>query len=99
MTVYCVTHTRYEGEKLTHLRIGRVNTTKPAWDGPMRDVPVLEVVDLITTGDDVYISQVVEALRPPGAKLEVLSHADGVEYLREVDGPVPGRGLKDLPSF
>lgn len=99
MSVYGATHARFDGDRLTHLRVGLIDTTVPAWDGPQRDLEVIEVVDLITTGDDVYLVQEIEGLVPPGALLRVAVHPNGVEYLVEEGGPVTGRAIVDLPRF
>ncbi len=99
MSLYGATHARFDGEQLTHLRVALIDGRKPAWDGPTRDLTVIEVVDLITMGDLVYLIQRVEGLVPPGSQLMVSAHSDGVEYLIEKDGPVPGRSIVDLPRF
>jgi hypothetical protein len=99
MSLYGATHARFEGDQLTHLRVGLVDGGKPAWDGPMRDLKVIDVVDLITTGDSVYLIQQVDGLYPPGPKLLVAEHSDGVEYLVEDGEPEPGRSIADLPRF
>ncbi len=99
MSVFGATHARFEGDKLTHLKVGLIDTTKPAWDSPMKEMLVLQVVDLIVGGDSVYLVQGVDGVYPPGQKLAVKAHSDGVEYLVEEGDPMPGRGIKNLPAF
>lgn len=100
MALYGVTALRFdEGGVLKRLKIGLVDGAIPAWAGPIREVSVLDVVDLMTTGDVVYLIFPVEGLTVTGPKLAVRSHANGVEYLIEEGEPAVGRRLQDMPKF
>lgn len=100
MALYGVTALRFdENGRLDRLKIGRIDGSVPAWDGPIRVATVLEVVDLVTTGDKVFLIFPVEGLTVHGPKLFVKSHSDGVEYLVEEGEPQAGRRLQDMPTF
>lgn len=100
MALYGVTAVRFDDDgKLVRLNLGRIDGSIPAWDGPIKEASVLDVVDLATTGDAVYLIFPVEGLTVHGPKLVVKSHSDGVEYLVEEGDPVQGRRLQDMPTF
>lgn len=100
MALYGVTAVRFdEAGKLDRLKIGRIDGSVPAWDGPISEATVLEVVDLVTFGENVYLIFPLQGLTAHGPKLAVKSHANGIEYLVEDGELVEGWRLQDMPTF
>lgn len=101
MTHFAVTAARFDGDKLTALKMGELEPGDnfPAWRSPPAEVLPHEVVDRLMGGDTVTTIYQIDGHRVAGPTLRRLELADGVETVQLASPGLEGRTLRDLPTF
>ena len=101
MSVYAVTEVKFDenNSRVIQAKMGAVIVRNNEWMSAPKVVDVLEVVNAIMAGDDVFTIFHIGGHPVPGPKLKVTTYHGGVEGI-VIDGPeIPNMTLQDLPGF
>lgn len=100
--IYVIEAVRFDrhGDHVARVRWGTVDTDRNVWlDGP-READVIDVVDKVMTGTDVWTVISVDAHTVPGPKVRVIANARGIESIElPNDHADPQRTIRDLRRF
>ncbi len=101
MSVFAVTEIKLDetNGRVVQAKMGAVITKGAEWMAALKVVEVIDVVNAIMAGDDVFTIFQMGGHPVPGPKLKVIAYPEGVEGV-VIDGPeTPGMTLQDLPRF
>lgn len=102
MSIFAVNGVRIDPltRRVTHVRWARVNPQDNSWVEAPREARVMDVVDAIMGGDDVYTIFSVGGQRVVGPELKTVVYRDasaGIEL--DVDATKVSRTLDELPQI
>ncbi len=102
MSIFAVNGVRIDPltRRVTRVRWGQVNPKNNSWAEEPREAQVIDVVDAIAGGDDVYTIFGVEGHTVVGPKLKTVVYRDASEGIElDVDATKMTRTLDELPQI
>ncbi|WP_230427151.1 phosphatidylserine/phosphatidylglycerophosphate/cardiolipin synthase [Collimonas humicola] len=102
MSVFAITGVRINAQngRIELVRWGQVNPATNTWAKEPTESPVIDVVDAVMGGDDVYTIFPVGGNTVLGPKVQLVVYAHGREGIETVDAAYnAGRTLADLPQI
>ena len=89
-----------DGSRLTHVRWGVVDTDRNEWVTEPAEAGVIDVVDALASGDEVWtIYTEHDGRTVPGPRLRTVGESEETEGIETHAGPDDHRTLRDLPRF
>jgi hypothetical protein len=89
-----------DDSRLTHVRWGIVDTDRNEWISGPDEADVIEVVDALMSGDEVWTIYTVQGGQTvPGPRLRTVGDSEETEGIETHPGPDDHRTLRDLPRF
>src|SRR5881409_3942537 len=86
-----------DGSRLTHVRWGIVDTDRNEWVTGPAEADVIEVIDALASGDEVWTIYAVHGQTVPGPRLRTVGESDEAKGIETQPGPDDHRILRDLP--
>lgn len=87
-------------EQVCRVRWGMVDTDRNIWINGPDEADVIDVVDKVMAGTDVWTIIYVDAYTVPGPKVRVVANALGIESIElSDDRSDPQRTVRDLRHF
>ncbi|RQR50380.1 phosphatidylserine/phosphatidylglycerophosphate/cardiolipin synthase [Burkholderia sp. Bp9125] len=102
MSIFAVNGVRIDPltRRVTHVRWARVNPKDNTWVEAPREAHVMDVVDAIMGGDDVYTIFSVGGRCVTGPGLKTVAYRDATEGIElDVDATKVSRTLDELPQI
>jgi hypothetical protein len=88
-----------DGSRLTHVRWGVVDTERNEWiEGPA-EADVVDVIDALAAGNEVWTIYTMHGRTVPGPRLRTVGDSDATEGIETHPAPDDHRTLRDLPTF
>jgi hypothetical protein len=88
-----------DGSRLTHVRWGIVDTDRNEWIVEPAEAEVVEVVDALMSGNEVWTIYTVQGRTVPGPRLRTVGDSEDTEGIETHPDPNDHRTLRDLPAF
>ena len=88
-----------DGSRLTHVRWGVLDTDRNVWISGPAEAEVIDVVDALASGDEVWTVYTVQGQTVPGPRLRTVGDSAGTEGIEMHADPNDPRTLRDLPTF
>jgi hypothetical protein len=100
--IYVIEAIRFDrqDEQVARVRWGTVDTDRNVWLDDPRGTDVIDVVNKVMAGTDVWSVVSVDAHTVPGPKVRVIANARGIESIELAnDYSGPQRTIRDLRRF
>jgi hypothetical protein len=99
--IHVVNGVRYSDDesRLTHVRWGIVDTDRNEWVVGPAEAEVIDVVDALARGDEVWTIYPEHGGTVPGPRLRTVGESEETEGFETHPGPTELRTLRDLPRF
>ena len=100
--IYVIESVRFDhrDEQVSRVRWGMVDTDRNIWVSGPDEADVIDVVDKVMAGTDVWTIIYIDAHTVPGPKVRIIANAHGIESIELADGqPDPQRTIRDLRRF
>ncbi|WP_372526603.1 phosphatidylserine/phosphatidylglycerophosphate/cardiolipin synthase [Piscinibacter sp.] len=88
-----------DGTRPTHVRWGIVDTDRNEWITGPAEAEVIEVIDALMGGNEVWTIYTVGSQTVPGPRLRTVGDSEETEGVETHPGPDDHRTLRDLPRF
>jgi hypothetical protein len=100
MSVYAVSKVRLDNDgRVTHVLWGKVDTQKNQWAAGEHEAPVIEVVDAIHNGDQVYALFPSTHGHLPDGRFVTVSYGNGWETIALDGPPIDEREVHDIDKL
>jgi hypothetical protein len=101
MSIFAVNGVRLDERtgRVTHVRWAQVNPKQNQWVSEPAEAPVIDVVDAIVAGDQVWTIFPEGVNTVLGPQLKSVVYAGGLEGIDTVDPKQVNRTLRDLPRI
>ncbi|HEY2927645.1 phosphatidylserine/phosphatidylglycerophosphate/cardiolipin synthase [Piscinibacter sp.] len=88
-----------DDSRLTHVRWGIVDTDRNEWISGPAEAEVIDVVDALMSGNEVWTIYTVQGRTVPGPRLRTVGDSEEAEAIETHTDPNDHRTLRDLPRF